>query len=390
MFWTRGDSEGRKRRWLPRIRFSLRTFLVFVCIVGAALGLIAHRVRLGKERWAKITELQRLGVYFGFHDDNIDWTPEVIADMNWWQTWRAADHALDVRSAQLTRQTPAPKALELMRDFPNIQLLYIAGIDADDRVMADIVRHKAMEYLDLSKSRITDVGLSRLAEMPNLKSITLPPAMTDAGLAHVAKLPQLGLIWGSGGSITDDGAKQLAGLTGMYYLCLRDTAISDEGVRHLAGMKSLSWLDLSGTRVTGRCATFIQGMEQLQRLNLDRTEFDDSGLAGICDLQLLQRLSLAGTKVTDSGMAHLHGPHLLTIVDLSNTKVTGAGIAHLCNCNELGFLRLNGNAISDADIPAIAKVPFLYHLECKDTGITLAGEVQLLKSKVTCGPWPRF
>ncbi len=390
MFWTRDVNDGRKRRWLPRFRFSLRTFLVFVCIVGAALGIIAHRIRLGQERWEKIAELQRLGVSVSFHDDNFQWTPDVIADMNWWQTLRAADHALQLGHVQFTGRTPAPKALRLLRSFPNIQMLTIAGADADDRVMADILRHKGTEGLDLSKSQITVVGLSQLAELPNLKSIELPPAITDAGLAHVAKLTKLGRIWGSGGSITDDGVKQLAGLTGMYYLCLRDTAISDEGVRHLAGMKTLHWLDLSGTRVTGRCATYIQGMEQLQRLNLDRTEFDDSGLEGICDLQLLQRLNLAGTKVTDSGMVHLRGPHLLTVVDLSNTKVTGAGIEQLFFCNELGFLRLNGNAISDADIPAIAKIPFLYYLECKDTGITLAGEVELLKSKVTCGPWPWF
>jgi len=282
------------KRWrIPRLRFSLRTFLVLICIIGALLGLAAHRIETGKQRWATIAELQRLGVHVSFHDDDtyIDWTPAVIADMTWWQTMHYANHTLRLSSVQFTSRTPAPRAFELLRDFPSIENVHLMGEGADDGILGELVRHKKIVYLDLSKSCITDEGLARLTELPKLRGIELPPGIGDAGFIHVAKVPNLLGIRGAGGPVTDEGLKHLRGLTGMYELGLRDTRITDEGVAYLAGMKNLVALDLSGTRVTGQCAATFVDCTNLRRLELSRTRFDDAGLAAIGSFPVLPRIS---------------------------------------------------------------------------------------------------
>ncbi len=368
------------KRWrIPRLRFSLRTFLVLICIIGALLGLAAHRIETGKQRWAKIAELQKLGVGVGFTDDFRQWTPDVIENMNWWQSWREADRAQNLTVVTFGAQTPAPRAFELIHDFPDIAIIYLDGQDVDDRLMDEVVRHKNILHLDLFKTQITDQSLARLSELPNLNSLYLPRGTTDAGLAHVAGLPQLRRLWARDSAITDEGMKHFAGRQGLNFLDLSNAAISDEGVRHLAGMKMLLQINLSDTQVTGACGKYLSGVPDLQRLELDRTLFDDAGLAEMHSLAFY-RLSLAGTKITDAGLQHLRVQEL-TVLDVSGTSVSGDGLKCLVDGYELETLVLNGTQIDDADVPVLLQFPAPTELQIKNTQLTQEGESLFWQSK---------
>ncbi|MDZ4778767.1 MAG: hypothetical protein SGJ19_00775 [Planctomycetia bacterium] len=373
------------KRWrIPRLRFSLRTFLVLICLIGALLGLAAHRIEKGKQRWAKIAELQKLGVGVGFTEDYRQWTPDVIGNMNWWQSWREADRAQNLSVVMFGQESPAPRAFELIRDFPGIAIVHLDGQEVDDRLMAELVRHRNIVHLDLQRSQITDEGLARLLELPNLNSLALPPGTTDAGLAHVAQLTQLRRLVARNTKITDAGLKNFVGRRGVDFLDLSNTPVTDEGVSHLVGMKSLIQLDLSGTRVTGACGEHLSGLAQLTRVELNQTQFDDAGLENISKLPLY-RLSLAGTKITDTGLRHLHGAELCDI-DLSNTAVSGDGLRHLADCFELESIKLNGTLIDDADVPVLLQFTVPTQLQLKDTLLTPAGESLFWQGKLQNGP----
>jgi hypothetical protein len=367
-------------RWrFPRLRFSLRTFLVLICIIGALLGLAAHRIEKGKQRWAKIAELQRLGVHVGFTDDARQWTPDVIENMNWWQSWREADRAQKLTVVMFSSETPPPRAFELIHDFPDIAIVHLYGPDVDDRLMDELVRHKNIQHLDLFETQITEQGLARLSELPNLNSLYLPRGTTDAGLAHIAGLPRLRRLWARDSAITDEGMKHFAGRQGLNFLDLSHAAITDEGVRHLAGMKLLLQINLADTHVTGACGKYLSGVPDLQRLELDRTLFDDAGLAELHALAL-NRLSLAGTKITDAGLQYLRVEDL-TELNVSDTSVSGDGLRHLADCFELETLKLNGTFIDDADVPVLLQFTAPTQLQLKNTQLTQEGESLFWQSK---------
>ena len=84
-----------------------------------------------------------------------------------------------------------------------------------------------------------------------------------------------------GSGITDEGLKNIAGLTELRKLELEGTNVTDAGLKHLAGMKNLTSLILTGTKVT------------------------DEGMIELTKLPKLDTVSLFDTKVTDTGIGVL-------------------------------------------------------------------------------------
>lgn len=100
--------------------------------------------------------------------------------------------------------------------------------------------------------RITDVGLAKLAELKQLRSLDLSGSLiTAAGLAHLKQMPQIERLslWNVS-RLGDDAAAQLTALTSLVSLDLSDTAITDDGLKQLARLSSLKRLYISDTKVT--------------------------------------------------------------------------------------------------------------------------------------------
>jgi hypothetical protein len=167
----------------------------------------------------------------------------------------------------------------------------------------------------------TDEDLAVLEEHPELTSLTIeadangmrrlgepvPTApVTDAGLAHIAtctKLVRLQLSSGRPLRVTDDGLKQLAGLTELRVLGLGQTQFTDAGIAHLAALTKLEelWLDFQYQLKDGSLATAGR-MKSLRVLRFYGAQLTDDGLAQIKDLQNLEDLQLGRSKVTDAGL----------------------------------------------------------------------------------------
>jgi hypothetical protein len=103
-----------------------------------------------------------------------------------------------------------------------------------------------VEFLDLSHTRVTDVGLKHVAEMTQLTSLDLSgTAISDDGLAHLSSLASLRILrlWST--SVTDAGLEKLEHLSKLEHLDLIGTKVTDEG---LAGVRKA----LPNTRVVRR------------------------------------------------------------------------------------------------------------------------------------------
>ena len=149
-----------------------------------------------------------------------------------------------------------------------------------------------LSHLDLSGTRLTKAGLSRLHRFKQFQLGYLSLAHTNLGdstfesfLEPVVRNGKPGGQYGpavvnlAGTQITDNGLKMIR--YSPHGLVLKDTAITDNG---LAAMKfdELVYLDLTNARIS------------------------DAGLSAFADMKRLRVLRLNGTQITDDGLKQLN------------------------------------------------------------------------------------
>jgi uncharacterized membrane protein/mono/diheme cytochrome c family protein len=89
-------------------------------------------------------------------------------------------------------------------------------------------------WLDLSGTRVGDLGLAALAKMPHLTRLSLAKtAIGDEGLRHLSGLQNLEYANLYGTSVSDAGLKHLEGLDRLRALYLWQTQVTNEGAAHL-------------------------------------------------------------------------------------------------------------------------------------------------------------
>lgn len=165
---------------------------------------------------------------------------------------------------------------------PVVALSFNESHRFSDKYMHLMKEFKYLESLNLTGTRVTDVGLKELAQCGNLKEL---------GLAST--------------QITDAGLKELKGLKNLKALDLSFTQITDVGLGNLRECKSISILDLGHSTIT------------------------DAGLKDVGHLGNLTALSLIGTPVTDVGIKELSVLENLTSLRVLLTEVTERGAMDL-------------------------------------------------------------
>lgn len=105
----------------------------------------------------------------------------------------------------------------------------------DEQVELLVALKDQLVWLDLSETKITDQGLSKIVKLKHLTRLSLDNT-----------------------GITDEGVKYLKNLPALRYLNLYGTRISDEGLKSLSACKNLKGLYLWKTQVT------LKGVAKLQ------------------------------------------------------------------------------------------------------------------------------
>ena len=124
--------------------------------------------------------------------------------------------------------------------------LNLAGAAVTDAQLAHVARLGGLRHLDLSDSRVTDLGLHELLlELVELEELDLSGTrVTDAGLATVSRLTLLRVLTLVGLHVTDDGLAALADLPRLTILNLRSTRVRGPGLVHLHGVRTLNMVAL--------------------------------------------------------------------------------------------------------------------------------------------------
>jgi hypothetical protein len=258
-------------------------------------------------------------------------------------------------------------------------------------------RRADLSRLDLSYTRITDVGFQQLKGLRNVTELDLRYAeligdgalaairdwkklrvlnlrgtkVTDTGLAFISHLPNLETLDIGYALITDNGLELLTGLPKLKSLAIGGNKMTDVGLNSLRPAKSLEALDLSGMQRTDSGLWFVT--------------VTDGGLESLASLTNLTSLNVRGAKITDAGLEKLAPLKKLEELDLSETKVSAKGLGSLASLPKLQKLTLWKDSQVHADATAqLSALKTLRWLDVKATGMDPAAADQLRAALPGC------
>jgi hypothetical protein len=272
------DADPTSHRLKNGIR-RLLTALWLLLVIGLVVGVVISLGRAWRHQRHSMatTRLQLLGASILFVPVSDGWPNNVITMANLsaagargvigdadLRPLKALERLEDVDLSQCLNITDA--GLGEVAAIPTIKVLKLGtemgvGPPITDAGLIPLTRLRWLEVLDLSQcGRITDQGLKTVALCQNLKELSLRSGMAP------------------GPRVTDAGLSYLASLGRLQSLSLAGTEITDAGLRHLKGLPRLESLDLSGTRVTDAGMVHLLACKRLKTLILDRTRVDEQGV----------------------------------------------------------------------------------------------------------------
>jgi Leucine-rich repeat (LRR) protein len=277
----------------------------------------------------------------------------------------------------------------------SLKKLEIGSSQVTDKGLLYLSRIKTLERLDLPQQQkgITDIGVGYLAELPNLKELSINRVhsadltrnteyYTDKGLESLAKCKTLEVLGIGSIGITDVGLEHVAKLTNLKRLTLYGCDnVTDKGLAQLAALKSLRDLNiaygqitLSGINQLNSITSLIHMDISLRRRDVDfrqdgavldlsalnfleklrinfpanSEKFADEDLKCLAGLKSLKWLNISPYDYTDKGIAYLEGLTNLEILYIGGgLGLTDEGLKYLSNMKKLNLLSIEINNLTD-------------------------------------------
>jgi internalin A len=259
--------------------------------------------------------------------------------------------------------------------------------DADVALLAQLPK---LESINLSYTKITDLGLEHLAPLQNVKHLDLyyAEAVTDLGIAHLKHWKNLEYLNVRGTKVTSSLFEHVANMSQLAFLDVGHSRVNDDLFEALDSLPRLAHLSFGGNKMSGVALPLLNSFPALKSLSVAGQQRTDSGLwsvavsdfnvAQIAQIGRLEVLDLGGTGLTDRGVAELAKLKNLQTLDLHGTRVTGKGLAALAVLPHLRHLKLwQARGIDDTAVPALLEMKALTALELPETGLTAGGLLQL-------------
>ena len=292
---------------------------------------------------------------------------------------------------------------------------------ATDNDIDFIVDLKTIRKLDLSFTYVTDRGIKKLQELPQLEDLTLDTAefLTDASMAHLRANRALRRLVVRGVDITDAGMPYVGEMAGLRYLDISYTMLGDVGLEQLPNLSELEHLKIGATLITGLNLNFLKLLPKLKTLSLRGVQRRNAGacwtpnvtdldldtislLSGLEELDLGVGIKLSitgqpaapgggncrltgGLQISDLGVAKLAKLKNLKRLNISGAKLTPEGVKML---QSLPLERLSlwaSQSLDDTVVDVLAGMPTLTELDLSytkvgDQGLQKLGQLPRLKS----------
>jgi Leucine-rich repeat (LRR) protein len=222
--------------------------------------------------------------------------------------------------------------------------------------------------LDLSLTRISDLGLRALRPAPSIMDLNLSFAeqIGDEGVSVVKNWKNLRRLNVRGTKITDLTLEMLEGVPTLEALDIGFAQLTDVGPEHLTSLTRLRRLALGGNKLTDTGLQFLRQLPQLNYLDLSGMQRTDSGLwsitltssgvEAIATVKELRELDLGGTAISASGLKTLESLPNLERLTLQHCKRVGHdAVPVLASWTKLRFLDLAGAGLNTDDVAQLKK-----------------------------------
>ena len=235
--------------------------------------------------------------------------------------------------------------------------------DAD---LAAVSRYRNLRKLDLSNTKVTDVGFEHLRSLENVRELICHYAeyLTEDGIAHIAKWKKLEKLNLRGTQVTSKVFERIARIQSLRELDIAFTQIDDEGFEHLALLPRLERLAIGGNRLTGASLPLLEHIPSLTHLDVGGIQRVDSGLWGLPlttqnlarlgKLTRLRWLSLNGATLADRGTDRPGHPE----AERSELR----DISALAALRDLEYLDLSRQPVSEEALVPVKALPRLKEL----------------------------
>jgi hypothetical protein len=248
--------------------------------------------------------------------------------------------------------------------------------------------------VDLRSSWVTDSDLARLAELPYLRHLDLSlTRITDLGLQQLKSAPgivELNLYYAE--QITDGGVAAVKGWRRLRKVNLRGTKITDTSLEHLSSVTSLESLDAGFAQITDVGLDHLTSLPNLKELAIGGNKLTDVGLQALRQLPGLTYLDLSGMQRTDSGLwsvslTEMGVETIATLKELRELRLAGMAVSarwleKLKGLARLERLDLQGcKRVGDGAAMVLASWPALQTVDLKGTAVTENGVAELRRAK---------
>jgi|GEM_PF-1582477 len=207
-----GHSELPSPSRLPRIDralhpprfFTWKLLAVVATVIGvlALVGALWYHASTAPQRAAR--RIQEAGGKVRYAQDNPATRVIVAVELT----------GTAVRDELITELSPWSYHL------PDVTSLDLSGSSITNESLAAL-DGAAIRTLRLDRTAITDSGLARLEDLPQLESLSLQlTPVSDAGLATLARLPHLQMLYLAGSNVTSAGVASLADCQRLRYVQL--------------------------------------------------------------------------------------------------------------------------------------------------------------------------
>jgi serine/threonine protein kinase len=252
------------------------------------------------------------------------------------------------------------------------------SLEIDEGALDVLSSVQNLQWLDLSRTAVTDEQLVHLAKMHKLAVLSLEQTkVTDRGMQTVAQVRSLRNLQLGGLRISDEGTRHLAALQHLVSLGLADTLVTETSLECLQEL-DLKYLDLRGTLISGRGLAALSHFPHLVHLIPPGNPLKDEDLQPLEKLTELEYLCLEKVSITDQALVYLRNMKSTRTLDLNETEITGSGLEHLRGQINLEDLRLERTPLDDSGLEHLVSLP-LNRLSIGETKITDVGVGQLCR-----------
>ncbi len=243
----------------------------------------------------------------------------------------------------------------------------------DDYQMQQILVFPYLQSLVLEGPSISDQLAPQIAGLTELTSLTLKNTLIgDTGLAELPKLKKLKIIdLRLSPLVTDASMKSLAQMPQLRAVRVSGCNISDAGLKMILQLPHLSELDIRNCRKLTRAGIeMVAGKSGLKNLKIGGGLIDDSIIPLVAKMKTLQGLSLDNCNLSDAGLRPLENLSLVDLTLYQTPRITDAGLQFLKKFDRLKKLTLRDIAATGDSLRLLPNPNLLVSLNLAQSGIT--------------------